>query len=134
MVALRALAHRHGRRRVLAAVGGGRLRRRHVDDAGLAGRRGDDAKLPLSQPFAGGDAMKPTKQAPAIRTTKTRRLLSRRAFLRGVGASAALLPMLVGDRAFAAGTGPKRLITIAWANGVAQPYFYPAADDPTANM
>jgi hypothetical protein len=68
-----------------------------------------------------------------IRTTKTRRRLSRRAFLRGVGASAALLPMLEGEWAQAAATGPKRLITIAWANGVAQPSFYPAADDPTAN-
>jgi hypothetical protein len=68
-----------------------------------------------------------------IRTSKTRAYLSRRAFLRGVGASAALLPMLEGERAFAAGTGPKRLVTIAWANGVAQPSFYPAGDDPTAN-
>jgi len=69
-----------------------------------------------------------------IRTSKTRRYFSRRAFLRGVGASACLLPMLEGERAFAAGTGPKRLITIAWANGVAQPLFYPAVDtDPTAN-
>jgi hypothetical protein len=68
-----------------------------------------------------------------IRTSKTRRLLSRRAFLKSVGASAAMLPLLEGDRAYAAGTGPKRLITIAWANGVAQPSFYPPADDPTAN-
>jgi hypothetical protein len=68
-----------------------------------------------------------------IRTSKTRARLSRRTFLRGVGASAALLPMLQGERAFAAGTGPKRLVTIAWANGVAQPSFYPPADDPTAN-
>jgi hypothetical protein len=68
-----------------------------------------------------------------IRTSKTRLALSRRAFLRGVGASAALLPLLEGDRAFAAGTGPKRLVTIAWANGVAQPSFYPSGDDPTAN-
>ena len=52
-----------------------------------------------------------------IRTSKTRSRLSRRAFLKSVGASAALLPMLEGDRAYAAGTGPKRLVTIAWANG-----------------
>jgi Protein of unknown function (DUF1552) len=73
------------------------------------------------------------QQAPSIRTSITRARLSRRTFLRGVGASAALLPLLEGDRVYAAGAAPKRLITIAWSNGVAQPDFYPPADDPTAS-
>ena len=71
----------------------------------------------------------------AIRTSKTRARLSRRTFLRGVGASAALLPLLDGERARGATAAfPKRLVTIAWSNGVAQPNFYPPADDPTANV
>ncbi|HXI60142.1 MAG TPA: DUF1552 domain-containing protein [Polyangia bacterium] len=72
----------------------------------------------------------------SIRTSATRARFSRRLFLRGIGASAAFLPLLESERARAAapGTGfPKRLITIAWGNGVALPSFYPAADDPTAN-
>jgi hypothetical protein len=73
-------------------------------------------------------------KAPAIRTSTTRAYLSRRAFLRGAGASLALLPMLESERARGATpAGPKRLITIAWSNGVAQPSFYPPADDPTAS-
>jgi hypothetical protein len=72
-------------------------------------------------------------KAPAIRTSTTRAYLSRRAFLRGAGASLALLPMLEGERALGATTSPKRLVTIAWSNGVAQPNFYPPADDPTAS-
>ena len=71
----------------------------------------------------------------AIRTSKTRARLSRRAFLRSVGASAALLPLLDAESAQgAAGLFPKRLIAIAWSNGVAQPAFYPPATDPTANV
>jgi hypothetical protein len=70
-------------------------------------------------------------KAPAIITSVTRARLSRRAFLRGAGASLALLPMLESERAWGA-AAPKRLITIAWSNGVAQPSFYPPADDPTA--
>jgi hypothetical protein len=74
-------------------------------------------------------------KAPAIRTSTTRAFLSRRAFLRGAGASLALLPMLESERVLGATTAaPKRLITIAWSNGVAQPNFYPPADDPTASM
>ncbi|MEA2697705.1 MAG: hypothetical protein QOI66_1976, partial [Myxococcales bacterium] len=72
----------------------------------------------------------------SIRTSATRARFSRRLFLRGIGASAAFLPLLESERARAAapGTGfPKRLITIAWGNGVALPSFYPAGDDPTAN-
>ena len=68
-----------------------------------------------------------------IRTRVTRARLSRRAFLRRVGASAALLPLLDVERALAATPGgfPKRIITVAWANGVAQTMFYPPGDDPT---
>jgi hypothetical protein len=71
-----------------------------------------------------------------IRTRVTRARLSRRAFLRRVGASAALLPLLDVERARAAGPGgfPKRIVTIAWANGVAQQSFYPPGDDPTASL
>lgn len=67
----------------------------------------------------------------AIRTRKTRARLSRRAFIRSVGASAALLPLLDFEGRARAAT-PKRLITIAWGNGVAQPSFYPTTDDPTS--
>ena len=70
----------------------------------------------------------------AIRTSKTRARLSRRAFLRSVGASAALVPLLEVSAHGATSPYPKRLITIAWSNGVAQPSFYPSADDPTANV
>ena len=69
----------------------------------------------------------------AIRTRVTRARLSRRAFLRRVGASAALLPLLNVERARAATPSgfPKRIVTIAWANGVSQSMFYPPGDDPT---
>jgi len=71
----------------------------------------------------------------AIRTSRTRARLSRRAFLGSVGASAALLPLLEAEQALGAPSlFPKRLVTIAWSNGVAQPSFFPAADDPTANV
>jgi hypothetical protein len=71
----------------------------------------------------------------AIRTRTTRQRFSRRAFLRSVGASAAMVPLLSTERARAVGPNgsPKRIITIAWGNGVAQPAFYPPGDDPTAN-
>jgi hypothetical protein len=65
---------------------------------------------------------------------RTRARFSRRALLRRLGASAAMLPLLHAERARAATTDggfPKRVITIAWSNGVAQPSFYPPGDDPT---
>jgi hypothetical protein len=70
-----------------------------------------------------------------VRTRVTRARLSRRAFLRTVGASAALLPLLDVERAPAAAPSgfPKRLVTIAWSNGVSQSSFYPLGDDPTTN-
>jgi hypothetical protein len=69
-----------------------------------------------------------------IRSSSDQRF-SRRALLRRLGASAAMLPLLHSERARAATASgfPKRLITIAWSNGVAQPKFYPPADDPTAS-
>jgi hypothetical protein len=71
----------------------------------------------------------------SIRTSVTRARLSRRAFLRRAGASAIMLPLLDVERARAATPNgfPKRIITIAWANGVAQSMFYPPGDDPTAS-
>ena len=60
----------------------------------------------------------------AIRTSSTRERVSRRAFLQRVGASAALLPLFDAGTAHGAPSAfPKRLITIAWANGVAMPSF-----------
>lgn len=69
----------------------------------------------------------------AIRTAKTRTRFSRRALLKQLGASAALLPLVSAERALGAAGAPKRLVTIAWGNGVAQPAFYPAGDDPTGS-
>jgi hypothetical protein len=44
-----------------------------------------------------------------------------------------MLPLVRAERALGATAGgfPKRLITVAWANGVAQPNFYSQSDDPT---
>jgi hypothetical protein len=69
-----------------------------------------------------------------VRTSATKDCFSRRSFLFRVGASAALLPLLEAEPALAtpAAGYPKRIVTIAWGNGVAQPMFYPPADDPTA--
>lgn len=71
----------------------------------------------------------------AIRTASTRARFSRRALLRRLGASAAMLPLVHAERALGQTVGgfPKRLVTIAWTNGVAQPHFYPPGDDPTAS-
>ncbi|HEX2872993.1 MAG TPA: DUF1552 domain-containing protein [Polyangiaceae bacterium] len=54
---------------------------------------------------------------------------SRRALLRGLGASAAMLPLL--DAGLSQGQSaalPKRLVTVAWGHGVCGPYFYPPGD------
>jgi Protein of unknown function (DUF1552) len=53
---------------------------------------------------------------------------SRRAFLRGVGAGAAVLPLLQSEAEAQAG-GPKRLVTVAWGNGIVRPEFYPPGDE-----
>jgi hypothetical protein len=69
----------------------------------------------------------------SIQTTATRERFSRRALLRSLGASAAILPLLHSERARAAMDNgfPRRIVTIAWANGVALPNFYSQSDDPT---
>lgn len=62
-----------------------------------------------------------------IKTEGTQRRFSRRAMLAGIGASAALLPLIDAERAQAAATGfPKRLVTITWGHGVCKGHFYPA--------
>lgn len=70
-----------------------------------------------------------------VRTSKTVARFSRRALLGRLGASAAFLPLLGAERALGAGADgfPKRLVTIVFPHGVAQPNFYPTGDDPTAS-
>jgi hypothetical protein len=55
---------------------------------------------------------------------------SRRAFLAGVGASAAMVPLLHAERALSAGF-PKRFVSVIWTNGVIQSDFYPMGTDLT---
>jgi hypothetical protein len=51
---------------------------------------------------------------------------SRRAVLAGLGASAAMLPLLHAEKAPAAAAGfPKRIVTVTWGNGVIADTFYP---------
>jgi hypothetical protein len=51
---------------------------------------------------------------------------SRRAVLAGLGASAAMLPLLHAEKAPAADAAfPKRLVTVTWGNGVIADTFYP---------
>ena len=54
---------------------------------------------------------------------------SRRAFAKATGIGLGFLPMLAADRASwgQAGASPKRLITIAWPNGVSAGHFWPDA-------
>src|SRR5689334_22847341 len=57
---------------------------------------------------------------------------SRRALLRGLGASAAMIPLLDAD--FARGqtpTAPKRLVTVAWGHGICPPMFWSSGDKIT---
>jgi hypothetical protein len=58
---------------------------------------------------------------------------SRRAFLAGVGASAAMVPLLHAERALGAPPGgfPKRFVSVIWTNGVIQSDFYPMGTDLT---
>jgi Protein of unknown function (DUF1552) len=58
---------------------------------------------------------------------------SRRALLAGIGASAAMLPLLHSEPAVGAAPAafPKRLITVTWGNGICPPDFYPAGADLT---
>ena len=51
---------------------------------------------------------------------------SRRAVLAGLGASAAMLPLLHAEKAPAqAAAFPKRIVTVTWTNGVIADTFYP---------
>lgn len=71
-----------------------------------------------------------------MKTIHTPKRFSRRALLGGLGASAAFLPLLHAEPAHAATANglPRRLVTVAWTNGVAQTMFYPASNvDPTAS-
>jgi hypothetical protein len=71
-----------------------------------------------------------------IKTTTTKLRFSRRTLLSGLGASAALLPLIDAERAVAAGADgfPKRLVTITWGHGVCQSLFYPAGGGVTSQV
>ncbi len=58
---------------------------------------------------------------------------SRRALLKSLGASAALVPLLHAERAPAATVAgfPKRLVTVSWTNGIVPTDFYPTGADLT---
>ena len=57
---------------------------------------------------------------------------SRRAVLAGLGASAAMLPLLHAEKAPAAdGAFPKRIVTVTWTNGVMASSFYPTGTELT---
>jgi len=70
-----------------------------------------------------------------VKTGSTKARFSRRAFLRQVGVSAAMVPLLHAEHALAATPSgfPKRIVTIAWPNGVCQSLFYPSDDNPVSN-
>ena len=70
----------------------------------------------------------------AIKTSKTRARYDRRAFLKGIGASAALVPLLGDERHALAEQKVQRLVTAVWPNGVARPHFYPKNNDPTSGQ
>jgi len=53
--------------------------------------------------------------------------LTRRALLKGLGASAAMIPLLQSEETLAAPGAIKRLITVTWPNGVIQSDFYPTS-------
>ncbi len=54
---------------------------------------------------------------------------SRRSFLKTIGASAATVPLLNSDFAKGQTAAPKRMVTVAWGNGVVRPEFYPMGDE-----
>lgn len=54
---------------------------------------------------------------------------SRRSVLRGLGATTALLPLLNAERAFAAGTEPRRLLLVILSNGMLRDQFWPTGGD-----
>lgn len=54
-------------------------------------------------------------------------MISRRSFMQSLGAGAAMLPMLMGDKAFAQTQKfPRRLIILYWPNGVVPMDFWPS--------
>ncbi len=55
------------------------------------------------------------------------RKVTRRALLKGLGASAAMIPLLQSERTLAAAGAIKRFITVTWPNGVIQSDFYPTS-------
>jgi Protein of unknown function (DUF1552) len=68
-----------------------------------------------------------------IKTPSTQARFSRRAFLRGAGASAATVPLLFAEPVRGQGTtldgAPRRFVSVAWGNGIVRPEFYPAGDE-----
>lgn len=71
-----------------------------------------------------------------IRTSTTQARFSRRALLKGMGISAAFLPLIEAERARGATADGvvKRLVTITWTNGMPSTTFWPSSDtDPTSS-
>jgi len=72
----------------------------------------------------------------AIRTSKTQLRFSRRALLKGMGVSAAFVPLIDAEPALGANADGfvKRLVTITWTNGMPSSSFWPSSDtDPTSS-
>ncbi|HEY2731322.1 MAG TPA: DUF1552 domain-containing protein [Polyangia bacterium] len=61
---------------------------------------------------------------------------SRRALLKTLGASAAMLPLLHAEKAKGAMVSgfPKRLVTVAWTNGIIGSTFFPTTSDVTSGQ
>ena len=68
-----------------------------------------------------------------LNTSKTSARFSRRGFLKSVGASAALVPLLHAERAPGATASgfPKRFVSVVFTNGIVAADFYPAGADLT---
>lgn len=63
-----------------------------------------------------------------------RHLFCRRTFLKTLGASAALLPVLDADIARGAGATPKRFLSLTWPNGVNNDQYEPAGAQIDGNL
>ena len=61
-----------------------------------------------------------------MKPTTDRSRYSRRSFIKGVGVGAGLIPILEADFARGAAIFPKRVIVVAWTNGVLAKEFFPA--------
>ena len=106
-----------------------RLRRGGQVDQGPDGGHHQVPFLPLPERRRGrGAAM-----SILIKTPSTQARFSRRAFLRGAGASAATVPLLFAEPVRGQGTtpdgAPRRFVSVAWGNGIVRPEFYPAGDE-----